>query len=85
MKHLLPSVPVPEVYGWCQDRGQTFIFMELVDGFTLEKEWPEMDPEDRYDICKHLHDIISDLRQPRQEPGVIVIGELVYCRVPGND
>jgi hypothetical protein len=28
-------VLVPEVYGWCKDDGQVFIYMELMDGVTI--------------------------------------------------
>jgi hypothetical protein len=48
---LSPYVPVPEVYGWCKDDGQVFIYMELVDGITLEKSWEDMKEEDRLTVC----------------------------------
>lgn len=37
VRHLVPTLPVPELYGWCQDNGQTFIYMQLIDGITLEE------------------------------------------------
>lgn len=51
IRHLLPNVPVPEVYGWCQDQGETFIYMQLVDGITLEDAWPDMVVEEKHEIC----------------------------------
>ncbi|KAJ7508641.1 kinase-like domain-containing protein [Mycena galericulata] len=30
-----PQVAVPAVYGWCQDEGETFVYMEYLDGRTL--------------------------------------------------
>lgn len=30
----LLSVPILEVYGWCHHEGQTFIYMELIQGAT---------------------------------------------------
>lgn len=39
---LSEAVPVPEVYGWCEDGDKVFIYMELVDGMTLEKSWDTM-------------------------------------------
>jgi hypothetical protein len=38
-KALYPQVPVPEVYGWTKDARQTFIYMGLVHGVTLEERW----------------------------------------------
>jgi hypothetical protein len=37
IKRFLPEIPVPEVYGWCQDGEEVFIYMELVQGVTLEQ------------------------------------------------
>jgi hypothetical protein len=48
IRHLLPTVPVPEVYGWCREQGDTFIYMQLVEGTTLEQGWPDLDIEDRW-------------------------------------
>jgi hypothetical protein len=31
--------PVPEVYGWCCDGDEVFIYMELVRGDTLSSRW----------------------------------------------
>lgn len=50
IRHLLPNVPVPEVYGWCRDQGETFSHMQLVDGITLEDAWPDMVVEEKYDL-----------------------------------
>ncbi|KAH9208372.1 kinase-like domain-containing protein [Leptodontidium sp. 2 PMI_412] len=68
LRHLLPSVPVPEVYGWCREQGQTFIYMQLVEGTTLEEVWPNLDTEDRYEVCRQLQRIFEDLRQLKQDP-----------------
>jgi len=43
-------MPVPEVYGWCRDQGETFSHMQLVDGITLEDAWPDMVVEEKYDL-----------------------------------
>ncbi|KAM5477518.1 hypothetical protein McanMca71_000937 [Microsporum canis] len=39
LRRVLPTVPVPEVYGWTHDNGQGFIYMELVKGVTLEQRY----------------------------------------------
>ena len=51
LRHALPEVPVPEVYGWTHDNGQVFIFMDLVQGATLERRWEFLDRADRTGIC----------------------------------
>ena len=51
-------MPVPEVYGWCRDHGETFSHMQLVDGITLEDAWPDMFVEEKY-ICIQLHNILG--------------------------
>lgn len=76
LRHLLPSVPVPEVYGWCREQGETFIYMQLVEGITLEQAWPNFDIEDKYEICQQLQRILEDLRQLKQDPSSPFIGML---------
>jgi hypothetical protein len=59
---LSPYVPVPEVYGWCKDDGQVFVYMELVDGITLEESWEGMKEEDRLAVCEQLRGMIDAWR-----------------------
>ncbi|KAL2070322.1 hypothetical protein VTL71DRAFT_13348 [Oculimacula yallundae] len=73
---LCPNVPVPEVYGWCQDGGETFIYTQLIGGATLEHEWPGMDVEEKYEICTQLHGMLNELRQLRQDPSDQFIGTI---------
>jgi len=72
---LLPTVPVPEVYGWRQDNGEIFIYMQLVEGITLEQSWPDLDVEGRLDVCTQLYHILEDLRQLKQDPMDQFIGK----------
>ncbi|KAH7360971.1 kinase-like domain-containing protein [Rhexocercosporidium sp. MPI-PUGE-AT-0058] len=74
--HLLPSVPVSEVYGWCREQGETFIYMQLVDGITLEQAWPNFDIEDKFEICQQLQRILENLRQLKQDPDTTFIGDI---------
>ncbi|KUJ14488.1 phosphotransferase enzyme family protein-like protein [Mollisia scopiformis] len=76
IKHLLPSVPVPEVYGWCREQGETFIYMQLVEGVTLEQAWPDFDIEHKYEICLQLQRILDDVRQLKQDPTSPFIGDI---------
>jgi len=67
IRHLLRDlVPVPEVYGWCQDGKDTFIYMELIQGATLEEWWPDMATRERQDICEQLRKMVDSLRTLRQ-------------------
>ncbi|KAI2470456.1 kinase-like domain-containing protein [Annulohypoxylon bovei var. microspora] len=52
-KHL-PAVPVPEVYGWCEDGEQTFAYTELVEGRALEGSWDRLTEDERVSIRLEL-------------------------------
>lgn len=75
IRHLLPTVPVPEVYGWCRDRNETFLYMQLIEGITLADAWPDLDIEARYEVCEELRVIFEDLRQLKQPPNSQFIGK----------
>lgn len=49
-ERLFHKIPVPEVYGWCRHDGQVFIYMELVQGVTLEQSWDTLVEEDRTSV-----------------------------------
>ena len=61
IRRLLPSVPVPEVYGWCRDGNQVFIYMQLVQGETLEKRWDGLSVEEKGAVSLQLREIIGCL------------------------
>ena len=68
LRQLLPdTVPVPEVYGWREDDGQVFIYMELVNGITLEKSWDNMNKEDRIAVCHQLRHMVDAWRNLKQD------------------
>ncbi|KAH4923388.1 hypothetical protein HBI26_045430 [Parastagonospora nodorum] len=69
-------VPVPEVYGWCKDDDQVFIYMELVDGITLEKSWDTMTEGEKTSICEQLHDMVDALRGVEQNSWPPYIGHV---------
>ena len=53
IRQLLPyQVPVPEVYGWCEEGGEVFIYMELVKGVTLENRWESLLKQERIQVCE---------------------------------
>jgi hypothetical protein len=76
---LFPYVPVPEVYRWCKDDGQVFIYMELIDGVTLERSWEGMDEEDRLAVCEQLRPMIDAWRGLGCDSGSALISKLDAC------
>ncbi|KAH7412208.1 kinase-like domain-containing protein [Phaeosphaeria sp. MPI-PUGE-AT-0046c] len=69
-------VPVPEVYGWCKDDDQVFIYMELLDGITLEKSWDTMAEGERMSVCQQLHDMDDALRGLKQDSWQPFVGHV---------
>jgi hypothetical protein len=76
---LFPYVPVPEVYRWCKDDGQVFIYMELIDGVTLEKSWEGMNEEDRLVVCEQLRGMIDAWRGLGCDSDSALISKLDAC------
>ena len=72
-------VPGPEVYGWCKDDGQVFIYMELMDGVTLEKSWEGLNEEDRLAVCKQLRCMVDAWRSLECESDSAFTGKLMIC------
>jgi hypothetical protein len=72
---LSQSVPVPEVYRWCKDDGQVFIYMELMDGVTLEKSWEGMIEEDGLAVCDQLRCMIDAWRGLKCDSDSTLISE----------
>lgn len=68
-------VPVPEVYGWCRDGREVFIYMQLMRGTTLEERWESLTANEKVKICEQLSRMIGALRQLEQEPGDQFVGE----------
>ncbi|RVD86917.1 uncharacterized protein DFL_005168 [Arthrobotrys flagrans] len=61
MKEYLPgAVPVPGIYGWHRDEDNVVIlYMELVDGVTLEECWQMIEMEEGKAICEQLKGIFT--------------------------
>ncbi|KAI1771437.1 kinase-like domain-containing protein [Hypoxylon cercidicola] len=75
-QHMKDAVPTPELFGWCQDDGETFIYMEFVDGDTLEDAWPSLSSEDQDLICGQLRTCVEAWRSLRQETEPYYIGHI---------
>lgn len=67
-------VPVPEVYGWCQDKGEVFIYVEYIEGPTLEDVMDNLHRRDLLHITGQLREIVLALRSLRQAPGEHCLG-----------
>jgi hypothetical protein len=53
VRNLLSSaVLVPDVFSWCIDDGQAFIYMELIEWITLEQSWHTLHCEERVSLCR---------------------------------
>lgn len=69
IKRLLPDdVPVPEVYGWCRDGDEVFIYMQIIRGPTLAARWGSLTTEERVDVCEQLRRMVGALAQLEQDP-----------------
>lgn len=78
---LREDVPVPEIFGWCSDDGEVFIYMELIKGDTLEERWDDMDSGEKDSVCTQLRAILTSLRRLQQDPQDSFIGNfiLIHC------
>lgn len=71
---LRDKVRIPEVFDWTFDGGQGFIYMELVEGDTLDARWQDLDESSRLSICAQLRYMVDFWRQLRQDDGECFIG-----------
>lgn len=69
------SVPVPEVYGWTTDDSGVYIYMEYIEGETLEAQWEHFSDEDKGSVCHQLRATVGQLRRLKQVPGDLFIGK----------
>lgn len=63
LQHTLKDkLPTPEIYGWCQDDKETFLYMQLVRGDTLEQRWPHLSNAEKSACCEQLKPMVEALR-----------------------
>ncbi|OOQ84589.1 hypothetical protein PEBR_29634 [Penicillium brasilianum] len=74
-------VPVPELYGWRQDGGETFLYMEYLDAQTLEQAWDSLGSDDRVSISGELRIICANLRHLEQDSEDPFIGSIARSYV----
>nr|RBQ82283.1 hypothetical protein FVER53263_12962 [Fusarium verticillioides] len=72
----LLSVSVPEIYGWTEDGGKVFLYMELVKGMTLEKRWDSLSRDDKVGVCEQLRHMVNELRRIKRDPEDRFLGQI---------
>ncbi|KGO77098.1 Aminoglycoside phosphotransferase [Penicillium italicum] len=70
-------LPVPEIYGWRTEGDEKFIYMQYVQGPTLEEASDSLQPQDRDAISRELRTICGNLRQLEQDPSDKFIGNVM--------
>jgi len=75
-EQLQGQVPVPEVFGWTEDGGQTFIYMSLIEGETLQQRWGDMNKDERRAICVELKHVVKAWRALKPNRHDLYIGSL---------
>lgn len=68
LRTLLPSVPVPVIYGWSTEQEYVLLYMEKVKGVTVEKVWPTMTDDQKNAFWRNLQFVVSELRTLSQDP-----------------
>jgi hypothetical protein len=83
LRQLLPDeVPVRDVYAWCEDGGEVFIYMELIRGVTLESQWGLLSDHAKKEVCKQLRNAVDGLRKLQQDPSEQFLGKVLgLCRL----
>ncbi|KAH7393969.1 phosphotransferase family protein [Phaeosphaeria sp. MPI-PUGE-AT-0046c] len=75
-------LPVPEVFGWriLEQNGNTevFIYMQLIQGPTLQQRWPELSATDKHAICSDLRAKVSCLRSLQDSESKQFIGTISH-------
>ena len=84
-KTLGGQVPVPEVYGWCRDGGEVFIYQQLIEGQTLEDVSDKLSLSDCADLQRQLRQIVISLRSLRQAPVDSFVGNFRHISIASSE
>ncbi|UZP36726.1 hypothetical protein NXS19_004542 [Fusarium pseudograminearum] len=68
LKHFLPEVPAPEIYGWTIKGDYVILYMELVKAVSVEQRWPFMTDDEKTVLWKAFRTMFDNLRKLSQEP-----------------
>ncbi|KAH6950245.1 phosphotransferase enzyme family protein [Fusarium avenaceum] len=74
IRRFMPEVPIPEIFGWTQENGIAFLYMEYIDGITLRDRWDTMTSPEKDAICEQLKTFITKMSHLRQAPDDQFIG-----------
>jgi hypothetical protein len=69
------TVPVPELYGWCLEGRELFIYMQLMQGDRLKDRWTSLTNIEKSAICDQLFGIVHLIRQVNQDQSDQFIGK----------
>ncbi|KAE8338366.1 hypothetical protein BDV24DRAFT_88554 [Aspergillus arachidicola] len=71
------NVPVPELFGWrVDDKGYVFIYMELIQGPTLQECWDDLSSMEKRGISNQLSRITKTVRRLEQDSSDQFIGSI---------
>ncbi|KAJ5882293.1 phosphotransferase enzyme family protein [Penicillium soppii] len=73
------EIPVPEIFGWRVDEEDyVFLYMELIQGQTLQDGWNGLNSQDKSSLCDELCQIVNRLRRLEQDPTDQFIGSISH-------
>ena len=72
------EVPVPEVYGWCLDGEETFIYMELIRGPRLSRDGTNYQQQKDPVFAINCVSMVTALQALKQSPRESCIGKLPF-------
>ncbi|CAG7929923.1 unnamed protein product [Penicillium olsonii] len=64
------DLPIPKPRGLIILDSIVFMLMSYVPGTTLQKAWPSLSPDGKLSIQKQLEEILSRMREIRQDDGI---------------
>lgn len=74
-RYMGQSVPGPEIYGWRYDGKETFLYLELIEGDTLDSVWDSLSESSRLKLCAELRGIVHSWRQLARGPSEEFVGQ----------
>lgn len=77
------TMRVPKIHGWCEDGEERFIYMEQIEGVTVQDRWPLLSAPEKLAVVQQLNTMITSMRCLRQAPGNQYIGLSCYT-CPGD-
>jgi Phosphotransferase enzyme family len=82
---LKDAVPTPEIFGWCKDGPEVFLYMQLISGPSLDDMWPTMREDQKLRVCHELNSIFTNLHSLEQDLCDRFVGTLSHTLVTAVD